>query len=71
MTKHAHDGTELKAGQLWLSSDGEFKSLIVGFNFEGLPVIEQLDGWPGDGYTDIEKFWKSMFLHSMIKVYDR
>ena len=65
MEARAHNGREIKEGQTWVSSDGEFESFIVGFSTEGFPVIEKCKGWPTHGYTDIEKYWKSMFLHEL------
>lgn len=63
---NAHDGTELKPGQVWISVDGEFESLMVGINHDGFPVFEKLAGWGSPGeYFDVEKYWKSMFIHSL------
>ena len=62
----AHDGTELEAGQVWLSRDGEFESLLIGVGSQGFPVFEKLDGWSCQGgYFDIEKYWKSLFVHQL------
>lgn len=62
----APDGTILKPGQVWISADGEFESLFIGVNHDGFPVFEKLAGWGTAGdYFDIEKHWKSMFLHKL------
>jgi len=64
----AKNGIEIEVGQTWISSDGEFTSHVVGFSTAGYPVLEKGAGWPVDEreFIEIEKYWKSMFLDTLV-----
>ena len=60
----AHNGTEIRAGQKWLSAD-DHTYLVVGVSVEGLPVLEGLDGPKFGEFFSVEKYWKSYFLRAI------
>lgn len=48
--KYYLGGTELKVGQVWQTSDGGTEGRIIGFNSEGIAIIEIIKSGPNSFY---------------------